>query len=155
MLPQITAQAPQVRFQIVGMNPHPRLDALRANPAVEITGAVEDTRPFIQQASAYVIPMRIGGGTRFKALEAMACAAPNVSTTLGVADTRVRDGQEMLLADTPEAFATAVLRLLADAGGSGALRRQLGAQGRRFVELHYGWDRIIPQFEDLLVAASR
>ena len=155
VLPQIVAQAPQVRFQIVGMNPHPRLDELRANPAVEITGAVEDTRPFIQRASAYVIPMRIGGGTRFKALEAMACAAPIVSTTLGVEGIGVRDGQEMLLADTPEAFAIAVLRLLADAAGSRVLRQQLGAQGRRFVERHYGWESIIPKLEDILVAATQ
>jgi len=153
VLPRIVALAPAVRFQIVGMNPHPRLDALRANPAIEITGAVADTRPFIHQAAAYVIPMRVGGGTRFKALEAMACGAPIVSTSLGVEGIGVRNGQEMLLADTPEAFARAALRLLTD--GSGALRQQLSAHGRRFVEQRYDWQTIIPQFEGILIAASR
>lgn len=155
VLPRILAQAPAARFQIVGMNPHARLDILRGNPAIEITGAVADTRPYLQQAAVYVIPMRVGGGTRFKALEAMACAAPVVSTTLGVEGIGVRDGQEMLLADTPEAFALAVLRLWADATSSGSLRRQLGAQGRRFVETHYAWEAIIPLLENVLIAASR
>ncbi|HHY54223.1 MAG TPA: glycosyltransferase [Chloroflexi bacterium] len=155
VLPRILAQAPTARFQIVGMNPHTRLDVLRANPAIEITGAVADTRPYLQQAGVYVIPMRVGGGTRFKALEAMACAAPIVSTTLGVEGIGVRNGQEMLLADTPEEFAIAVLRVLADITGSGVLRRQLGAQGRRFVTAHYAWETIIPQLEDVLIAATR
>ena len=155
VLPRILAQAPAARFQIVGMNPHARLDVLRGNPAIEITGGVADTRPYLQQAAVYVIPMRVGGGTRFKALEAMACAAPIVSTTLGVEGIDIRNGQEMLLADTPEEFAIAVLRVLADSAGSGVLRRQLGAQGRRFVETHYAWETIIPQLENVLIAASR
>lgn len=155
VLPHILAQAPTVRFQIVGMNPHARLDVLRSNPAIEITGAVADTRPYLQQAGVYVIPMRVGGGTRFKALEAMACAAPIVSTTLGVEGIGVSNGQEMLLADTPEDFAIAVLRILADAAGSGVLRRQLGVQGRRFVEARYAWETIIPHLENVLTAASR
>lgn len=155
VLPRVLAQAPAARFQIVGMNPHVRLDVLRNHPAIEITGAVADTRPYLQRAGVYVIPMRVGGGTRFKALEAMACAAPIVSTTLGVEGIGVRNGQELLLADTPEDFAMAVLRVLADATGSGVLRRQLGVQGRRFVEAHYAWETIIPQLENVLVAASR
>jgi glycosyltransferase involved in cell wall biosynthesis len=97
-----------------------------SNPAIEITGAVADTRPFLQQATVYVIPMRVGGGTRFKALEAMACAAPIVSTTLGVEGIDIHSGQEMLLADAPEEFAIAVLRVLAD---SGRQRRPASAVG--------------------------
>lgn len=155
VLPRVLAQAPTARFQIVGMNPHARLDVLRNHPAIEITGAVADTRPYLQQAGVYVIPMRVGGGTRFKALEAMACAAPIVSTTVGVEGIGVRDGQEMLLADAPEEFAIAVLRILADAAGSGVLRRQLGAQGRRFVEAHYAWETIIPRLENVLITAAR
>jgi len=155
VLPRVLAKAPDVRFQIVGMNPHPRLNALRGHPAIEITGAVPDTRPYIHQAGAYVIPMRVGGGTRFKALEALACAAPVVSTTLGVEGVDVRDGQELLIADEPEAFAAAVLRLLEDAQKGGALRRRLGAQGRRFVEQHYGWEQILPKLEEALILAQQ
>lgn len=155
VLPRVLAKAPDVRFQIVGMNPHPRLNVLRSHPAIEITGAVPDTRPYIHQAGAYVIPMRVGGGTRFKALEALACAAPVVSTTLGVEGVDVRNGQELLIADEPEAFAAAVLRLLEDAQKGGALRRQLGAQGRRFVEQRYGWEQILPKLEEALILAQQ
>ena len=153
VLPLICERAPDARFQIVGMNPHPRLDVLRSHPSIEITGAVADTRPYIYQAAAYVIPMRIGGGTRFKALEAMACGAAVVSTSLGVEGIGVRDGAEMLIADAPDHFAQAVLRLLDDTDG--ALHRQLGAQGRRFVELHYGWEQIIPRLEAVLERARQ
>lgn len=155
VLPRVHAAAPQARFQIVGMNPHPRLDVLRDHPAIEITGAVADTRPFIHGAAAYIIPMRIGGGTRFKALEAMACGAPIVSTSLGVEGIAVRSGEEMLIADAPEDFADAVLRLLVDNADTRALRHKLGAQGRRFVEAHYGWEQIIPKLEAVLEAALR
>lgn len=156
VLPRVLTQAPDVRFQIVGMNPHPRLDTLRSHPSIEITGAVPDTRPYIHRATAYIIPMRIGGGTRFKALEAMACGAPIVSTSLGVEGIDVRNGEEMLIADAPEEFAAAVLRLLAEATETDAavpVRRLLGAQGRRFVEAHYGWEQIIPRLEAVLTAA--
>lgn len=150
VLPQVLAVAPQAHFQIVGMNPHPRLDILRSHPAIEITGAVADTRPFIHGAAAYVIPMRIGGGTRFKALEAMACGAAIVSTSLGIEGIGVQNNAEMFIADTPGEFAAAVLRLLEDARTSGVLRQTLGVQGRRFVEQHYGWEQIIPRLEAVL-----
>ncbi|MBW7881786.1 MAG: glycosyltransferase [Caldilineaceae bacterium] len=147
VLPLIVAREPHVRFQIVGMNPDPRLDILREQPQIEITGAVEDTRPYIHKATAYIIPMRVGGGTRFKALEAMACAAGVVSTRLGVEGIPVHDGQEMLLADTPQDFAAAVLRLLADARTGGELRRQLGERGRKLVVAQYSWEQIVPRLE--------
>ncbi|MFN3981307.1 MAG: glycosyltransferase, partial [Caldilinea sp.] len=153
VLPLILEHAPDVRFQIVGMNPHPRLDVLRSHPSIEITGAVADTRPYIHRAAAYVIPMRVGGGTRFKALEAMACGAAIVSTSVGVEGIGVKNNTEMLIADTPEEFAQAVLRLLNDADG--ALHVTLDDEGERFVEQHYGWEQIIPKLETVLNSALR
>ncbi len=150
VFPRVLAAAPEARFQIVGMNPHPRLDALRSHSAIEITGPVTDTRAFIHGAAVYIIPMRIGGGTRFKALEAMACAAPIVSTSLGVEGIAVSNGEQMLIADSPNDFAAAVLRLLSGSTDAHTLRQQLGAQGRRFVEAHYGWEQIIPRLELVL-----
>ena len=149
VLPLITAQEPDAVLQLVGMNPHARLDVLRGQPNIEITGAVDDTRPYIQNAAVYLIPMRVGGGTRFKALEAMACAKAIVSTPLGVEGIPVHHEQEMLLAETPAAFAAAVLRVLADARTGGELARRLGTAARRFVEERYGWETIIPQFDEL------
>jgi polysaccharide biosynthesis protein PslH len=149
VLPLVVAQEPNACLQLVGMNPHARLDVLRADPHVAITGAVPDTRPYIAGAAVYVIPMRIGGGTRFKALEAMACGKAIVSTSLGVEGIPVQQGRELLLADTPTDFATAVLRLVADLRSGGALQQQLGKAARRFVEQHYGWETIIPHLNEV------
>ena len=149
VLPLVATARPDVRFQIVGMNPHDRLDVLRDHPNVEITGAVTDTRPYIRHAGAYVIPMRIGGGTRFKALEAMATGKPTISTSLGVEGIPVRDGRDLLLADTPADFAAAVLRVLQDDDAAAALRVALGENARAFVEEHYGWSRIVPTLDAL------
>jgi glycosyltransferase involved in cell wall biosynthesis len=149
VLPLIQAAAPTVRFQIVGMNPHPRLDRLRANPAIVITGAVPSVTPYLTTASLYVVPLRVGGGTRFKVLEAMAHGLPIVSTPLGVEGIGVTDQAELLVAATPTAFADAVLRLLADQQMGGALGQQLGQRARTFVEAHYSWETIVPQLEAL------
>lgn len=153
VLPLIQAREPEVRFQIVGMNPDARLDELRANPAVEITGAVADPRPYLYGATVYVIPMRVGGGTRFKALEAMASGKAIVSTSLGVEGIDVQHERELLLADTPLAFAADVLSLIWDQQRGGELSRQLGAKARRFVERHYDWAGIVPKLEAIYLDA--
>jgi polysaccharide biosynthesis protein PslH len=154
VLPLVVMHVPGACLQLVGMNPHARLDELRSNPNVELTGAVADTRPYIAAAAVYVIPMRVGGGTRFKALEAMASGKAIVSTPLGVEGIAVRDEREMLLADTPDAFAAAILRLITDLRTGAALQKQLGAQARRFVEQHYGWPTIIPQLDKVYQAVK-
>ena len=138
-----------MRFQIVGMSPHPRLDVLRTNPGVEITGAVPEIQPYIGNAAVYVVPLRIGGGTRFKVLEALAAAKPLVSTSLGVEGLGLQAGQELLIGDTPQAFAQHVLDLLADLDAGRSRPTELGLAGRRFVEEHYDWDRLVPLLENL------
>ncbi len=147
VMPLIVQRMPDICFQVVGMNPHPRSDELRNNPAIEITGEVPDTRPYIAAASVYVIPMRVGGGTRFKALEAMASGRPTVSTSLGVEGIAVENGCELYIADTPEEFAAKILRLLQDDDRTLAERRRLGLCARAFVEEHYGWSGIVPRME--------
>jgi glycosyltransferase involved in cell wall biosynthesis len=147
VLPLVVAAEPRALFQLVGMNPHARLDELRSNPNVQITGAVPDTRPYIAAAAVYVIPMRVGGGTRFKALEAMACGKAIVSTSLGIEGIPVHNEQQLLLADSAEDFAAAILRLVADLRRDAALQQRLGAEARAFVEQHYGWRTIIPKLQ--------
>jgi glycosyltransferase involved in cell wall biosynthesis len=147
VLPLVLAGAPTARFQIVGRNPHPRLDALRGHPNIEITGAVEDVQPYIDHAAVYIIPLRVGGGTRFKALEAMAAALPIVSTRLGVEGIGVTHERELLLADTPAAFAEAVLRLLDPAHAD--LAATLATNGRAFVEANYAWEPIVDRLDAL------
>jgi len=142
--PQIIAAAPDARLYIVGQRPHPRLDRLRGDPAITLTGAVDDTRPYIAGAGVYVIPLQMGGGTRFKVLEALALEVPVVSTTLGVEGFEVVDGREVLLADEADRFAQAVLTVWREP----ELRHALGEAGRSLVA-RYDWRVIAPLFEEV------
>lgn len=155
VLPLIQEQEPTVVFEVVGMNPHPRLDQLRDKRGIMITGKVEEVPPYLHAATAYVIPLRVGGGTRFKALEAMAASMPIVSTRLGVEGIPVVHEQELLLADTPDEFAKEVLRLLAYGEEADALRQMLSHNGRRFVEEHYSWQTIVPELEEVYARMLR
>jgi len=143
VLPRVRAQMPEVHFFVVGQRPHRRLRALRGDPAVTLTGWVEDTRPYIAQAAVYVAPLRMGGGTRLKLLEAMAMGKPVVATRLGAEGYPVTHGRELLLADTPADFAAAVVALLRTPGRCA----ELGRAARAFVEQQYDWQVIVPRVE--------
>jgi glycosyltransferase involved in cell wall biosynthesis len=143
VLPQVQAEAPGLHFFVVGQRPHRRLDRLRDDPAITLTGWVEDTRPYIAAAAVYVAPLRIGGGTRLKLLEAMAMSKPVVATRLGAEGYPVTDGRELLLADTPADFAAAIVALLR----APERRAELGQAARTFVEQRYDWQAIVPRVE--------
>ena len=145
VLPLISSVIPDVRFYAVGQSPHPRLAALASRPAVVITGRVPDTRPYIAGAGVYVIPLRIGGGTRLKVLEAMAMGQAMVSTRLGCDGFPLEDGREVRFADTPDSFAEAVISLLRSREQAEAI----GRAARTYVETNYGWDAIVPLMEAL------
>jgi glycosyltransferase involved in cell wall biosynthesis len=134
ILPRILQRVPGARFVVAGRNPAPEfLRRFAGIPSVEFTGAVPDMRPQIARAAVCVVPLRIGSGTRLKILEAAAMAKPIVSTALGAEGLDFADGSEILLADEPESFASAVVDLL-----NGAKRRRsLGAASRRRVEHSY------------------
>jgi glycosyltransferase involved in cell wall biosynthesis len=143
VLPLIRQQRPQTRFAVVGQRPHPRLDPLRADPLLTITGYVDDIRPYLAGAGVYVAPLRVGGGTRLKLMEAMAMRKAIVSTRVGAEGFPVTDGRELLFADEPEPFAAHVLNLLADA----PRREALGQAGQAFAQANYGWDALVPRLE--------
>ena len=143
VLPRVRAQVPATRFFVVGQRPHRRLDRLRGDPGVTLTGWVEDVRPYIAAAAVYVAPLRIGGGTRLKLLEAMAMGKPVVATRLGAEGYPVTGGRELLLADAPADFAAAVTTLL----HAPEQRAELGRAARAFVEHQYDWRIIVPQVE--------
>ncbi len=151
VLPRIRERVPDVQFWVVGQRPHRRLEALRGHPAVILTGYVEDTRPSIAGATVYVAPLRIGGGTRLKLLEAMAMGRAVVATRLGAEGYEVQDGRELLLADDAETFAAAVVSLLRDP----ARRAAIGRAARRFVESYYDWSVLAPRVEALYISLSR
>jgi sugar transferase (PEP-CTERM/EpsH1 system associated) len=135
ILPRVRARRPQARVKLVGRGDLAALERFRV-PGVEVTGEVPDIRPHLQRAAVIVVPIRMGSGTRFKVVEGLAMAKPMVSTTVGCEGIDVRDGEHLLVADTPDALAAAIVRLLEDP----ALGAQLGEAGRRLVEDKYSWD---------------
>ena len=143
IMPRIRDLVP-ARLTVVGMGASPRIHALGRDD-IEIVGKVADVRPVLDDAAVVVAPLRFGGGTRLKILEAMAMARPVVSTTVGAEGISARDGEHLLIADTPEAFATAVARLLDDP----SLRRAIGEAGRRLVEQHSDWRQSSEQLEQV------
>lgn len=146
ILPRVKEQVPQATLTVVGRNPYPSLLELsRRDPSVIVTGRVDDVRPYMERAAAYVIPLRIGGGTRLKVYEAMAMEKPIVSTTVGAEGLPVRDGAELLFADTPNAFAAAVVKVLKDE----ALGRRLGGEAARTVREKFGWAGVAAKFMSL------
>ncbi|MBS1252982.1 MAG: D-inositol-3-phosphate glycosyltransferase [Anaerolineales bacterium] len=139
-LPRIQAARSGVTLAIVGREPHARVRALADRRGITVTGYVDDVRPYVAGAQVYIVPLRMGGGTRLKVLQAMAMGKAIVSTTLGAEGIAGRSGEHLALADTPEDFAIAVLSLLADPGR----RAALGARARRLVEREYTWEAIVP-----------
>ncbi|MBD0425673.1 glycosyltransferase [Aquisalinus flavus] len=143
--PLIAAARPQTSLKVIGKNPPQHLiDAAgKACANWTFTGFVDDIRPHAAGGSAYVIPLRVGGGTRIKAYEAMAMGMPVVSTTLGVEGLPLTPGEHFFSADTPEAFAAATLRLLAEAD----TRRALSGAARAFVEANASQKSVAEVFE--------
>jgi len=146
--PRVRRQFPKTVVWVVGRSPSPRLKALGdKDPGVRVTGRVDDVRPYVRDASVYVVPLRIGSGTRLKIFEAMAMGKAIVSTSIGAEGLPVIHGQNILLADTPEDFAEAIVNLLRDP----AARTQMGQQARRMVEEKYSWGSAALRVDQILV----
>lgn len=143
--PIVKQAHPHARLLVVGQKPSPRLDPLRRDPDIHLTGQVADVRPYIAQAAVYVAPLLAGGGTRFKLLEAMAMRRAIVTTTLGCEGFAVTSGRELIIADRPQDFAGSVIALLA----SDAHRAALGENAYQFVAATYDWQAIIPRLEQV------
>jgi polysaccharide biosynthesis protein PslH len=143
VLPRIRRDEPDVTFTIVGRSPTPAVRRLAQEEGIEVTGRVADVRPYLAQAAIYVVPLRIGGGTRLKIFEAMAAGKAIVSTTIGAEGLPTTDGEHLLLADTPDTFASAVVGLLR----SSNRREQLERQARTLVAERYDWAAAAEQLE--------
>ncbi|HKQ66296.1 MAG TPA: glycosyltransferase family 4 protein [Methylomirabilota bacterium] len=151
VLPRIRRAVPTAALTVVGRNPSARLQALAAAAGVEVTGLVDDVRPHMAAAAVYVVPLRVGGGTRLKIFEALSMAKAVVSTTIGAEGLPLTPGRDYLAADEPAAFADAVVALLRDP----VRRRAIGAAGRRLVEARYSWPRVVDEFENQCEEAIR
>jgi glycosyltransferase involved in cell wall biosynthesis len=148
--PRIAGAVPGARLDVVG--PHPTAEVLACRgPRLDVTGPVDDVRVPLERAGVVVVPLRVGGGTRLKILEAMAMSRPVVSTTIGAEGIAATDGRDILIADDPAAFARAVQRVMEDPG----LAARLGEGGRALVERRYSWVAVGAELERFVRALRR
>ena len=133
--PRVRQLRPELEFKIVGARPTAEVLALANQPGITVTGTVDDLRPYYREALAAVVPLRVGGGTRLKILEAMAAGVPVISTSLGAEGLTAENGKEILLADTPPAMAEA----LAGLDEASPEWRRLSENGSRLVLSRYDW----------------
>jgi sugar transferase (PEP-CTERM/EpsH1 system associated) len=147
ILPLLRQKLPRLHTVIVGRNP-PR-DIMRLNelPDITVTGTVDDVRPYVWKAAAFIVPLRIGGGSRLKILEALAMRKAVITTSVGAEGLEVTPDREVLMADTPEEFARQVEKVLSD----DKLNRRLGTTGRMLVEQRYSWDSLADRLERFLI----
>ncbi|PYT04186.1 MAG: hypothetical protein DMF60_16110 [Acidobacteria bacterium] len=146
ILPAVKRALPDVTLTVVGRNPLPGLVELgKTDSSITVTGRVDDVRPYIERAAAYIVPLRIGGGTRLKIYEAMAMGQCIVSTSVGAEGLPVRHGEEILLADSAEDFADSIIKVLTDEQLAGDLRCSAAAM----VRAHFGWDRTANAFAEI------
>ena len=151
ILPKIRQAEPDATVSIIGRAPTPAVRKLGEIPGVEVTGRVDDVRPHIARGSVYVVPLRIGGGTRLKIFEAMSMGKAVVSTTIGAEGLPVTAGRNIEIADEPDAFAQSVVRLISDT----AARRSIEAAARQLVVEKYDWAAVAKDFEAALLRVAQ
>ncbi len=146
VLPLVRRERPDVELIVVGANPPSDVLAWNTSRSgVHVAGYVEDSSPYFAGAGVFVVPLLSGGGMRVKILTAMAHRLPVVSTAVGCEGIDVVPGRDLLVADSPQAFAQATLRVLAEP----RLAEELGCNGRRLVEQRYSLSRLADQLDDV------
>jgi len=146
IFPRIRREIPSTTLWVVGRRPSTKLQALvTESSGVHVTGTVEDIRPFVWDAAVYVVPLRVGGGTRIKIFEAMAMGKPVVSTAVGAEGLPVEHGKDILLAESPQDFTLQVVRLLREE----EQRDKLGRAGRALVEHNFSWSAVSATFDEV------
>lgn len=151
ILPRIRQAEPDATLSIIGRAPTPAVRRLAETAGIEVTGRVDDVRPHVAKGSIYIVPLRIGGGTRLKIFEAMAMGKAVVSTTVGAEGLPVTPGHDLVIADEPMRFAQAVVHLIRDAD----FRRRIECSARRLVVDRYDWSAVAEDFEDALSRLRR
>lgn len=136
---------PGLKVRIVGRSPTPGVLARGATPGVSVAGSVPDIRPHLAEATAVMVPLRVGGGTRIKILECLAAGRAAVSTSIGAEGLGLRHGEHLLIADDPESFARETAALLRDPD----LRARLAAAGRAEVLARYSWPELGRRFAEI------
>jgi glycosyltransferase involved in cell wall biosynthesis len=150
ILPRIRRVVSEVEVWVVGADPPPEVRRLSGD-GVHVTGRVDDVVPYYRRSSVCVVPLRAGGGTRLKILEAMALGRPVVSTTIGCEGLDVVDGEHLLIADSPEQFADKTVRLLTDR----ASYQRITTKARQLVVDRYDWDVVARQLLEIYSEMTR
>ncbi|MBC7677946.1 MAG: glycosyltransferase, partial [Pseudorhodobacter sp.] len=148
VFPLVQAQVPDVVFHVVGRDPTPQIRALADVPGIVLSADVPSVKPFLAASRVCVVPLRVGTGSRLKALEALASGRPLVGTTVGPAGLGLTD--QAVTADDPSALADAIVTLLLD----DARADQLAAAGRQYVEESFGWDSVARPLVEHLARVS-
>ncbi|MCY3833598.1 MAG: glycosyltransferase [Chloroflexi bacterium] len=141
VFPRIRQRYPEASLLIAGRNPQERIQALASDSRITVTGWVDSIQPYLHKASIYIVPLRMGSGTRLKILQAMAARCAVVSTSVGAAGLKDEARAALCIADGAEAFAEAVSALLADE----ERRRELGARAERVAKEYYDWSALTPR----------
>ena len=142
--PLVLAKVPDAKFQVVGRNPHPRVKKL-ASDSVEVTGTVPSVVDYLRDAAVFVIPLRIGGGTRIKIYEGMAMGKATVSTTVGAEGLDIQHGKDIVLADDPASFAQGIVTFLKNENARRRFEASAAATARQ-----YDWSVITQRFVEVL-----
>jgi polysaccharide biosynthesis protein PslH len=143
VLGRVREQEPGVRLTIVGRTPGSAVRKLaKQGSGIEVTGTVPDVRPYLERGAVFVVPLRICGGTRLKIYEARAAGIPMVSTTIGAEGLPVRNEEHLLIADTPDEQAAAIIRLLQNP----QVAADLAGNALRLVKDHGSWDSVTTRF---------
>jgi sugar transferase (PEP-CTERM/EpsH1 system associated) len=145
ILPVVWSQNPDVKLWVVGKDPPQSIRKLAQNPAIQVTGTVDDIRPYLQNATMAVAPITYGAGIQNKVLEAMACGTPVIATSQAVSALSIRHDRDAIIADEPGKFAQSVLDLLKNPNQ----QREVGQAGRRYVEDNHRWTDITSKLEQI------
>ncbi|MBU4259982.1 MAG: TIGR03087 family PEP-CTERM/XrtA system glycosyltransferase [Proteobacteria bacterium] len=147
ILPIVKDRYPKIQFYIVGSNPNAEIQKLGDNnKSINITGFVEDIRPYYNNADICVIPLRIARGIQNKVLEAMSMGKAVVTTSTAVQSIKATSGVHLLVEDDSDKFAEAVSMLLENH----SLRNYLGTNARQFVKSNYNWQKNMKKFDKLI-----
>ena len=141
IMPKVWMKRPNVRLIVVGKDPSAEVRAFGDDSRIEITGTVEDIRPYIWKASCAVVPLVYGAGIQNKILEAMACGTAVVTTTKTLSSLQVTHGKELLIAMDADDFSQNILKLLENE----QLSRKIGIAGAEYVKKHHNWSTIVNQ----------
>lgn len=145
IFPIVKKEFPDLRLYIVGKNPGPEILKLSEPNDIMVTGEVEDIRVWLEKAAIFVCPLRYGSGMKIKILEAMAMAKPIVSTSVGVEGIKIKNGENIIIADNSTSFASKTIELLRNEN----LRNHIGENGRKLVEKEYRWEKASSEFNNL------